>query len=134
MLTARKARFACRVDLVVYLVLVLTVVLVSATVAIGLAASFGLVDVTNSFLSFVPPGIPRRAVSLCLSVLPVVIFMWAYQRHAARPFRWFEVPMFAIVFTLYTYVWLFTTVRAWTRMALGRNGWVKTPRIAAPTG
>jgi hypothetical protein len=102
---------------------------VSATVAVGLLASVGLVSVSNDFLTFVPEGPQRRAVSLLLSVLPVAIFMVTYQRHSGRPFRWFEVPTFAIVFTLYTYVWLYTSLRALTRVALRRNAWVKTPRV-----
>ncbi len=127
---ASKVRMATRVDLIIYLVLVVTVILVSATVALGLLAGFGVVDVSNSFLSAVPDGSPRRLISLLLSVLPVLIFMWTYQRHSGRPFRWFEVPTFAVVFTLYTYVWLLTTLRALARLALRRNGWVKTPRVA----
>jgi hypothetical protein len=131
LLRARTVRLATRIDLIIYLVLVLTVLLVSATVAIGALASFGLVSMTNDFLTFVPDGPLRRAISLLLSVLPVAIFMATYQRHSGRPFRWFEVPTFAIVFTLYTYVWLYTSLRALTRLALKRNSWIKTPRISA---
>jgi 1,2-diacylglycerol 3-beta-glucosyltransferase len=128
---ARRVRLATRIDLMIYLILVVTVVLVSLTVAVGLLAAFGVVEVSNGFLSGIPDGSFRRAVSLMLSVLPVLIFMATYQRHSGRPFRWFEIPAFAVVFTVYTYVWLLTTIQALARLILRRNGWVKTPRVAA---
>ncbi len=127
---AKRARVATRIDLVVYLLLVVTVVLVSVTVAIGLLASLGLVVVSNGFLSGIPDGGMHRSVSLLLSALPVVVFMWTYQRHSDRPFLWFEVPLYAVVFTLYTYVWLLTTIRALLRLLFRRNAWDKTPRLA----
>ena len=133
LLRARDVRLVTRLDLVAYLFLVVTVVVVSITVAAGLLATTGLVSVSNGFLSFVPDGYDRRLVSFALSVLPITIFMWAYQRHSQQPFRWFEVPAFAVVFTLYTYVWLVTTLRALTRLAIRRTGWVKTPRVATDT-
>ena len=131
--TARRARLATRIDLMIYLILVVTVVLVSFTVGVGILAAAGVVEVSNGFLSGVPDGSLRRAVSLLLSVLPVLIFMATYQRHSGRPYRWFEIPAFAVVFTLYTYVWLLTTIRALARLAFRRNSWVKTPRVGAVT-
>jgi hypothetical protein len=40
------------------------------------------------------------------------------------------VPAYALIFTLYTYVWLITTVRALFRIATRRRSWIKTPRVA----
>jgi hypothetical protein len=60
--------------------------------------------------------------------------MFTYQRHSAHPFRWYEVPAYAVIFTLYTYVWLLTTARALARLATRRGDWVKTPRMAENLG
>ena len=92
-----------------YLVLVVTVLLVSFTVVVGVLGAVGVVDVTNDFLLFVPYGEPRRLASLALSVLPLMIFLGTYQRHSAHPFRWYELPAAALAFTLYGYVWLWVS-------------------------
>ena len=122
---------AARLDLMLYLVLVVTVLLVSFTVTVGILAAFGVVGVTNNFLLFLPYGEPRRVGSLVLSVLPLVIFLGTYQRHSAHPFRWHELPAAALAFTLYGYVWLWVSFRALFNLALRRNAWVKTPRLAS---
>lgn len=127
---ARKVPWAARLDLMLYLVLVVTVLLVSFTVGVGILGALGLVDVTNDFLTFVPYGPSRRLASLGLSVLPVVIFLGTYQRHSAFPFKWHELPAAAVAFTMYGYVWFFVSLRALVNLALRRNAWVKTPRLA----
>ncbi len=129
--TARQTPLAARLDLMLYLVLVVTVILVSFTVVVGVLGAAGLVTVTNDFLLFVPYGEPRRVASLALSVLPLMIFLGTYQRHSAHPFRWYELPAAALAFTLYGYVWLWVSLRALVNLALRRNNWVKTPRLAA---
>jgi 1,2-diacylglycerol 3-beta-glucosyltransferase len=127
---SRRVPIAARLDLMLYLVLVVTVILVSYTVAIGVLGMVGVVEVTNDFLLWVPYGAPRRFASLVLSVLPVVIFLGTYQRHSGHPFRWHQLPAAALAFTAYGYVWFFVSVRALVRMAMRRNSWVKTPRVA----
>ena len=124
-----KSNVFGRLDLVLYLVLVVTVVLVSGTMLLNLLAIAGVIQISDRFLDFVPPGLAYRSCSLVLSVLPVVAFMWTYQRHSEHAYRWYEVPFYAVVFTLYTYVWLLATTRAWARIALRRKSWVKTPRV-----
>jgi 1,2-diacylglycerol 3-beta-glucosyltransferase len=128
---ARAVRLVTRLDLILYLLLIVTVLLVSATVGLGLLAGTGLVSVSNDFMAVIPDGPSRRAVILGLSALPVTIFMWTYQRHSGRPVRWYELPAYAGFFTLYTYGWLVFTACAITRLALRRGSWVKTPRLAA---
>lgn len=121
---------AGRVDLIAYLMLVVTVVVITLGMAASIGATLGFFQITSDFLSFVPQGLPLRLTSLALSLLPLATFTYTYQRHSRHPFRWWEVPAFSLVFSLYSYVWIVTTLRAWTRMLLGRNGWVKTPRVA----
>ncbi len=126
---ARGASRAGRLDLVLYLFLVVTVAIIATSMALSIAASFGLVEVTSTFLSFLPEGTPLRAVSFCFSIAPLVTFMITYQQHSRHPYKWWEVPAYAILFSLYSYVWTITTVRAWSRILLRRNTWIKTPRV-----
>ncbi|QTV80391.1 glycosyltransferase [Microbacterium sp. NIBRBAC000506063] len=128
---AGRVRLATRFDLILYLVLVVTVLLVSATMGVALLGAVGVVDVVNDFLVFVPYGIPRRLASVALSLLPVVVFMGTYQVNSRHPFRWWEVPAAGVAFTAYSYAWLWVSLKAIVNIARGRNTWVKTPRVAA---
>jgi 1,2-diacylglycerol 3-beta-glucosyltransferase len=128
-LRARRARLVTRVDLVLYLLLVVTVLIYSLMLVCEVLASFGLMAVDVGFVAVIPDGDWRRLASLVIAIFPLVAFMSTYQRYSRFPFRWYEIPAFAVVFTLYAYVWLFTTLRALTRIALRRGGWVKTPRV-----
>lgn len=125
-----RAPLLARLDLALYLVLVVTVLLVTFTVLAGVLAMVGVIGVQNDLLAGVPYGPPRRAVELALSVLPLAIFLGTYQRHSAHPFRWYEVPAAAVLFTAYGYVWAWVSLRALLNLALRRNAWVKTPRVA----
>jgi cellulose synthase/poly-beta-1,6-N-acetylglucosamine synthase-like glycosyltransferase len=132
LVVSRRAPLLTRLDLSAYLLMVVTVVLVTVNLLLGVLGTLGVVTVTDSFLSgVVPYGFSYRLVSLALSVLPLTIFMMTYQLHSPSRFRWYEVPAAAAVFTLYTYVWFYATLRAWTRMAMGRKSWTKTPRVAS---
>ncbi|HVC25452.1 MAG TPA: glycosyltransferase family 2 protein [Acidimicrobiales bacterium] len=128
---ARNVAWRTRADLVTYLVLVATVMLVTFNLAAAILSSAGAISVSDSFLvGVLPDGLWYRSVSLLLSVLPLAIFMSAYQRHSPHRFRWYSAPAGAALFTLYTYVWTYATVRAWVRIALRRGSWTKTPRVA----
>ncbi|MDA8292066.1 MAG: glycosyltransferase family 2 protein [Actinomycetota bacterium] len=131
LVAARHVDWRARADLVAYLVLVLTVVLVSFDLAAVVLASTGTVHATDSFLSGLAAyGLAYRAVSLAISVLPLAIFTTAYQLHSPHRFRWYAAPAGAALFTLYTYVWAYATLRAWVRILLRRRSWTKTPRVA----
>lgn len=118
-----------RVDLSLYLLLVVFVVIVSVGMAFSLLSSFGVLTVTSSMLAWIPRGAPRNAVNLILSFGPLVAFLITYQMRSGRalPFRW--MPAYAVVFAFYTYAWLVATVWAWTRMSMKRGAWAKTPRV-----
>ena len=132
LLAARKARLLTRLDLAIYLLFVTFVMFVTANLLITIAGSTGLVSLSNDFLSFLPPGIPRNLATLVLGVGPVAIFLVRYQQKSRLPLRWWELPAFGAAFALYAYLWAIATVWAWTRMLLGRGGWAKTARIRRP--
>lgn len=128
-LSRAPATAATRFDLAVYLVLIVTVIVVSCNVAIAIGGLIAGVPLQNGFMSFVSDHGTRRLLNLAFGLLPITLFMFAYQRHAVRRFGLWELPAVAVVFTAYTYVWIFATARALGRIALGRRNWVKTPRV-----
>ena len=66
-------------------------VIVATSLVLGMLGSLGLLDVTNSFLSFLPnDGFVVRFAAMCLSLLPLTAFIATYQRHSRYPFRWWE--------------------------------------------
>lgn len=132
---ARGVPLAARFDLSLYLLLVVTVMVVTGTLVLGILGSENVLQVHSSFLvGVVPSGAAYRIVSLLLSTLPLAAFMTSYQLHAKHRYRWFEVPAAAALFTLYTYVWTIATIRAWWRIARGKTTWVKTPRVEVGAG
>lgn len=134
LLRARRAPLLTRLDLAVYLLLVVSVVLVTYTMVVGILGLTGVVLIENDFLGAVPYGPWRRSAALVLAILPLVICMVTAQLHSAHPFRWFEVPAAGLAFTLFSYAWVFATVRALVNIARRRNTWVKTPRVVSPAG
>lgn len=125
-----------RLDLSLYLLLIVTVIVVTFNVVAAALTFAQVVAPQNGFLSFIPAGIVHNAVSLGLGLAPLVMFMYVYQRNAAKGFRIWEIPAAGFLFTLYTYVWVLATVRALARNLCGRSNWVKTPRVveSVPTG
>lgn len=129
LMTAPTA-LATRVDLILYLLLIITVIVVTTSAVISVLMLLGVLIVDNGFLSFIADEGDRRLVNLAFGLIPIVLFMYVYQRNAEAPFRFWEIPTVAVVFTVYTYVWIFATARALARIALGRHNWVKTPRVS----
>jgi 1,2-diacylglycerol 3-beta-glucosyltransferase len=127
---ASKVRIAARLDLIAYLLMVITVVIVTFLLITGVSTLLGLYDFRNDFLYFVPEGIARRLVSGFLMLAPIVAFLSTYQRHSDFRLKFWELPAFGLIFTLYSYVWVIATLRAWSRMIFKKTNWVKTPRVA----
>lgn len=123
-----------RVDLSLYLLLIITVVIVTFSTVASALAIVGLVDAHNAFLSFMPVGRWRNVMSLLFGITPITLFMYVYQRYALQRFQIWEIPAAALVFTAYTYVWILATVRALLRTAAKRRNWVKTPRTPELAG
>jgi cellulose synthase/poly-beta-1,6-N-acetylglucosamine synthase-like glycosyltransferase len=128
-LASSGTRLRTKVDLIAYLLLVVTVVLVSFQLACTVLAALGIITVTNSFLSALSPE-AQRAAQVALALAPISALLFTYQRYSRARLRWWELPTFGLVFTAYSYVWIVSTVRAWGRMLSGRWSWTKTPRIA----
>jgi len=129
LLVAKDVPWRARLDLTTYLLLVVTVVVVTFNLVVSVLAIANVIAADNNFLSFVPGGYARAIVAEVFALFPLAMFMDTYQRHSGRPFRWYELPAYGLAFTAYSYVWVFSTARAWVRLATRRGGWVKTPRI-----
>jgi hypothetical protein len=110
-----------------YLVMVTVVVLVSVDLVLGIGAAHW--HARNGFLDFLGRGAVYRAAALSIGIAPAGLFLATYQRRGRHPFRWWQVPAAGLAFTVYTYIWVLATLRAWGRMATGRWSWVKTPRV-----
>ena len=126
--------FITRLDLTLYLLLIVTVIVVTFSTVVSILAGFGAIAVHNDFLASIPAGRARNTASVLIGIAPLAMFMFAYQRHALRRLRLWDVPAAGVLFTLYTYVWVLATVRAFVRMGMGRRNWVKTPRVAEEAG
>lgn len=118
-----------RVDLALYLVLVVFVVLVSAGMLFSMLSTAGIIATTSTAFHFVPEGVVRNALILFLSFGPLTVFLLTYQARTAfpMPVRW--LPAYAVVFAVYTYAWLVATLWAWARIVLKRGSWAKTARV-----
>jgi cellulose synthase/poly-beta-1,6-N-acetylglucosamine synthase-like glycosyltransferase len=126
------ATLMTRLDLSLYLLLIVTVIIVSFNAVVATLMIAGLVSAHNDFLSFLTAGSLRNTVSLTFGLAPLGMFMYVYQRHATKGFRIWEIPAAGLLFTLYTYVWILATIRAFARTLSGRQNWVKTPRVVEP--
>jgi len=126
---SKNVALKTRLDLTLYLVLVIFIVLVTAGFVLSILSMLGLVAVQTSFLAWLPGGALKNAVLLVLSIGPLALFMTTYQTHAASPLKWWEVPAYAFIFAFYTYMWVAASMSAWFRMSLGRDAWAKTQRV-----
>lgn len=129
-LVGAPATIMTRIDLSLYLLLIVTVIVVTFSAIASALSVAGMIHPQNEFLAFVPMGRLRDATSLGFGLAPLIMFLYVYQRHSLRSFRVWELPAAGFVFTLYTYVWILATARALARNAARRRNWVKTPRVA----
>jgi 1,2-diacylglycerol 3-beta-glucosyltransferase len=129
LMRSRNVPLGTRVDLALYLVLVVFVVLVSVGMLFSILSNLGIVLVTSTAFVFVPAGFLRNALMLTLSFGPLLIFLLTYQFRTAVPLpaRW--LPAYAVIFAFYTYAWMVATLWAWSRIATGRGAWAKTARV-----
>lgn len=128
LLRNRRVSLKTKLDLTTYLTMISFLVLITVGVLLSVFSLVGLIEITNSFWAWVPDGLPRNAALLILSAGPAVTFVYIYQRRAATPLRFFEVPAYTAAFCLYGYHWLVAQAWAFSRMATRTRGWAKTPR------
>lgn len=128
---ARGVPFATRFDLSMYLMLVVFVLVLAAQFTVGALEWSGLLAPSGSYLGFVGDAHVFRAVSLALSLFPVLGFAVTYQRFARSRLPWWALPGCLALFAVYNYGWgVPASLRALARIVLRRDSWVKTPRTA----
>jgi hypothetical protein len=120
---------ATRIDLALYLLLVTTVMVASFSLTAGVASALGAFSVTNQLLTDLPAGLASRLIVLVVSAGPLLMLIFSYQRNAAEPLHLWEIPAYALAFTVYSYLWVSATIGAWARIVLRRGSWAKTPRV-----
>lgn len=134
LLRAKGTPLIGRIDLSLYLLLVLTVVAVFFTGVLSLAVLVADVPVTDHSLEFLHNEFALRLASFVLCTGPLLTTLGVYQKLSPRRLRVWELPAYCLMFTLYSYlVWVVATVRAWSRLIRRKGGWTKTPRVAGAT-
>ncbi|HEX8958382.1 MAG TPA: glycosyltransferase, partial [Solirubrobacterales bacterium] len=114
---------ATRVDLSLYLLLVVFVLVLAAQFTVGVLEWSGLVEPSGSYLGFIHDAHVFRVFSLALSLVPVLGFALTYQRFARRPLPLWALPGCLLLFAVYNYFWgVPASLRALARIALRRDG------------
>lgn len=129
--SSRQLPLHTKVDLSIYLVMVTFVMVVFAGVVVSMAAVTGMVTVENNSLGWIDNWHVHNAVLLALSCGPLIGFLTTYQRRAWHPLRFWELPAFGFLFSMYAYLFVFSQVWAWGRILMRRGAWAKTPRVQA---
>jgi len=129
LLSAPDVPWWTKLDLSLYLGLLVMVVVFTANAAISAAQVTGLVHVRDGLLSAIPSDLGQRVMVEVVSLGPPLCFVSAYQRRAKDPLPWWAVPAATVYFTAYTYLFAVCQVWAWTRMVLGKGNWAKTQRV-----
>lgn len=129
LLRRRDIPAATRVDLALYLVLVVFVVLVSFGMVSSILSTFGVITAYSTAFDFITSSVLRNSLMMVLSFGPLSVFLLTYQSRtsAPMPVRW--LPAYAVVFAVYTYAWMIATAWAWSRMIAKKRGWAKTQRV-----
>lgn len=128
---AKDVSLFTRIDLSFYLVFVVFVLALGAQLGIGFFQWIGVYQPDSSFLSFVQDDHTFRAITLALSLVPVLGFAVTYQRFSASKLPVWALPGCLMLFAAYNYAWgVPASLRALVRIVLRRGSWVKTPRTA----
>jgi len=134
LLRSRRMWIINRLDTFGYLLLICMVMIVTGALGIRALGALGVLVPTNQFLPWLGTGFVYRATIFFVSFLPILLTLVTYQRHAVNRLRWWEWPLYAVLFAAFVYLWALATLRAWIRSLLHRGNWVKTPRIANTKG
>ena len=121
---ARGVALTTRIDLSLYLVLVVFVLVLGGQFTAGMLEWAGLLNPGTSFLSFVHNDHLYRTISLALSLVPVLGFAVTYQRFAAQRLPLWALPGCLLLFAVYNYAWgIPASLCALGRTALRRGSW-----------
>lgn len=127
---ARGVPLRTRLDLTLYLMLVVFILVLGAQFLLSGATLVGLYQPSVRFLRFIGSDHLRRVATLVLSFGPLCAFALTYQRFAAHRIPWWGLPGTFALFAVYGYFWAVpASVRALARMVARRGSWVKTPRV-----
>lgn len=126
-----RAKIRTKVDLLVYLIMIAFIAVIFTGLVATIASHFGIVAVENHLLDGIRNAPVRNALLEVISIGPLAGLIVKYQRHARTPLRLWEIPAYSVAFASYTYMFIVSQLWAWSRMALRRGSWAKTPRVAA---
>ena len=120
-----------KLDLSIYLGMVTFVMFVFTGIAVSIGANVFGYEVVNNSLSWAGDGHLHNAIVLTLTFGPLLAFLVTYQRNSWFPLRWWELPLFSVVFSMYAYFFVLSQFWAYGRIVMRRGSWSKTPRVLA---
>jgi cellulose synthase/poly-beta-1,6-N-acetylglucosamine synthase-like glycosyltransferase len=129
--SSRKLPWWTKLDLSIYLMMIVFVLVVTIGLAVSLLGWAGVVIPVNTSLDTVTNPYFHNIAQLLLSAGPLVAFIGVYQHRATTPLRWWELPAVAVLFALYAYLFVLSQFWAWSRILARRGSWAKTPRVRA---
>ena len=129
LLRARGVPWRTKMDLALYLGLLVMVVAFAANAALSVAQLLGVLNVYNGVLAAIHSAFGQRALIEGVSLGPPLCFITTYQVRAAHRLPWWAVPAAIVFFVVYTYLFVVCHFWAWARLLLRRKNWAKTGRV-----
>jgi cellulose synthase/poly-beta-1,6-N-acetylglucosamine synthase-like glycosyltransferase len=129
LLRARGVPWRTKLDLALYLGLLVMVVVFAANAALSVAQLLGVLNVYNGVLAAIHSAFGQRALVEGVSLGPPLCFITTYQVRAAHRLPWWAVPAAIVFFVIYTYLFVICHFWAWARLLLRRANWAKTARV-----
>lgn len=130
-LRARGVPLLRRLDAACYLLGVVFVGIFTALLAVTIATYSGLIAIYPRTFDFIANDTAYSVLVLALTLLPILLVAVTYHSASSSHVPLWALPGVFLLFTFYGYLWAVpATIRALSRIALGRDHWVKTPRIA----
>lgn len=128
-----KLRPWTKADVTIYLLLVASVWVVVFNMLLSIGAILGIVAPYSIIFSYLSSrSIPfARSIQMLISVGPPLLFGFTYAKYSKSRVPLFNWPLLIALFCIYGWIWIYATFGAVTRLAIGKNNWVKTERQQA---
>jgi 1,2-diacylglycerol 3-beta-glucosyltransferase len=134
---ARSVPLFTRLDLSLHLFLAVAILLGTTQLVLGLFGYLGIYPIRSTVLAhLLAADLLYRTLVVILACGPLALLSIAYQRSAVRfqgspelRLPLWALPGMLLMYTMYTYFWgVPSSLRAFGRIALRRDGWAKTSR------
>lgn len=128
---SRRLSLLAKLDLTVYLLMILVILVVFAGLVTAVLGYAGVLYTVNTSLSALTNPVLHNLVQLVMTAGPLAAFIAIYQARAYTPLRWWELPAVSLLFAGYAYIFVVSQAWAAARIITRRGAWSKTPRVRA---